>query len=157
MYFVFCHGLSLVVALTLCWPHIQGGPPLCICLVFWSTISCSPYSLYRHVTHGHLGCIFQGCKSYIVGRINNRERKEEWYEIKGKVHIARTFSRLMSNILIWERFISISSRFQMTDNNTFLAISPADLITYQQKQLTMFVKFHVCHSARFLVSYMNYP
>ena len=25
--------LSLAVA-TLCWPHIQGGPPLCICLVF---------------------------------------------------------------------------------------------------------------------------
>ena len=31
----------------------------------------------------------------------------------------------------------------MTDNNTFLAISPADLITYQQKQLNKFVKFHV--------------
>ena len=44
-------------------------------------------------------------------------------------HAAHTFSRLLSNILIWERFISISSRFQMTDNNTFLAVSPADLMT----------------------------
>ena len=43
----------------------------------------------------------------------------------------------------------------MNDNNTFLAISPADLITWQQKQLIMFVKFHVCYS--FLVSYVNYP
>ena len=44
-------------------------------------------------------------------------------------HIAHTFSRLLSDILIWERFISISIRFQMNDNDTFLAISPADLIT----------------------------
>ena len=28
-----------------------------------------------------------------------------------------------------ERFISLSSRFQKTDDNAFLAISPADLIT----------------------------
>ena len=33
----------------------------------------------------------------------------------------------------------------MTDNNTYLAISPPDLITAQQKQLIMFVKLHVCH------------
>ena len=31
--------------------------------------------------------------------------------------------------LIMERFISSRSRFQMTDNNTFLAVSHADLIT----------------------------
>ena len=59
-------------------------------------------------------------------------------------HIARIFSRLLSDILIWERCISISSRFQMIDNHTFLAVSPADLITSQQK------RFHVCHSIRFL-------
>ena len=44
-------------------------------------------------------------------------------------HTAHTFSRLLSDILISERCISISSRFQLTDNNTFLAVSPADLIT----------------------------
>ena len=44
-------------------------------------------------------------------------------------HTAHTFSRLLSDILIWQRFISISSRFQKTDNNSFLLISPADLIT----------------------------
>ena len=43
-------------------------------------------------------------------------------------HTAHTFSRLLYDILIWERYISISIRFQMT-NNTFLAISPVDLIT----------------------------
>ena len=40
----------------------------------------------------------------------------------------------------------MSIRFQMTDNNTFLAISADDLITQQQKQLIMFVKFHVFYS-----------
>ena len=44
-------------------------------------------------------------------------------------HTAHTFSRLMSNVLISERFISISSGFQTMDNNTLLAASPADLIT----------------------------
>ena len=44
-------------------------------------------------------------------------------------HTAHTFSCLMSNVLIWEWFIYISIRFQMTDNNIFLAVSPADLIT----------------------------
>ena len=38
----------------------------------------------------------------------------------------------------------------MIDNNAFLAIFPADLITKQQKPLIKFVKFHVCHSVRFL-------
>ena len=44
-------------------------------------------------------------------------------------HTAHTFSRLLSGILIREGCISISIRFQMTDNNTFLAVSLADLIT----------------------------
>ena len=57
---VFCHVLSSAEALTLCLPHIQGGPPLCICLVFWSRDCCSPY---RHLTHGHLDCKSLGCKS----------------------------------------------------------------------------------------------
>ena len=30
---VFCPVLSQADTLTLCWPHIQRGPPLCICLV----------------------------------------------------------------------------------------------------------------------------
>ena len=39
---VYCPLLSLSVALTLCWPHIPGGPTLCIYLVLWSIICCSP-------------------------------------------------------------------------------------------------------------------
>ena len=35
--------LSLAVALALCWPHIQGGPPLWFHLVFWSIVCFSPY------------------------------------------------------------------------------------------------------------------
>ena len=48
-------------------------------------------------------------------------------------HTAHPFFRLISNVLIWERFISISYVFQMTDNNTFLVVSPANLMTSQQK------------------------
>ena len=61
---VFCRILSLAVALILRWSHIQGGPPLCICLVFWSTVCCSPY---RILTHGLLGWMSRGCESYIGG------------------------------------------------------------------------------------------
>ena len=50
-------------------------------------------------------------------------------ENKRHGHAAHTFSRLLSDILIWERCNSISIRFQITDNNTFLAVSAADLIT----------------------------
>ena len=57
VFFVFYPVLSSAEALTLCWPHIQGGPPLCICLVFWSTDCCSSY---RHLTHGHLACKSRG-------------------------------------------------------------------------------------------------
>ena len=35
-------------------------------------------------------------------------------------HTAHTFSRLMPYVLIRERFISMSSGFQMTDDNRFL-------------------------------------
>ena len=35
---VFCPVLSLTVALTFCWPQIQGALPQCICLVFQSKI-----------------------------------------------------------------------------------------------------------------------
>ena len=48
---VLCPIFSPAVALTLCWPHIEGSPPLSICPVFWSRV-CS--SSYRHLTHGHL-------------------------------------------------------------------------------------------------------
>ena len=51
--FVFYPVLSPAEVLILCWPHIQGGPPFCICLVFWSIDNCSPY---RHLIHGHLVC-----------------------------------------------------------------------------------------------------
>ena len=43
----------------------------------------------------------------------------------------------------------------MTDNNTFLVVPPADLITLQQKQLITFVKFHVFNSGRFLILIVN--
>ena len=36
---------------------------LSMCPVFWSIVCCSPY---MHLTHCHLGCEYQGCKSYIV-------------------------------------------------------------------------------------------
>ena len=55
--FVFCPVLSPAEALTFCWPHIQGGPPLCICLVFRSIDNCSSY---RHLTHGHFSCKSRG-------------------------------------------------------------------------------------------------
>ena len=55
--FAFYPVLSPAEALTLCWPHIQGGPPMCICLVFWSIDNCSHY---RHLTHGHLVCKSRG-------------------------------------------------------------------------------------------------
>ena len=98
---VFCPVLSSAEDLTLCWPHIQGGPPLCICLVFWSRDCCSPY---MHLTHGHLACKSLGGVSPRLGRIDKRRSKRR------------------------RRSISINIRFQMTDNNTFLAVSPVDLI-----------------------------
>ena len=58
--FVFCPVLSSAEALTLCWPHIQGGPPLCICLVFWSRDCFSPY---RHRPTGIWLVSPSGCKS----------------------------------------------------------------------------------------------
>ena len=72
--FVFCTVLSPAEALTLCRPHIQGGPPLSICLVFWSIDNCSPY---RHLTHGHLGCKFLWVKVLDRGTINTWRRKKE--------------------------------------------------------------------------------
>ena len=69
---VFCPVLSPTVALTLCWPHIQEGPPLCICLVFLCTVCCSPYSC---LFHGHLHCKSLGVQVLHWGRVNNRERR----------------------------------------------------------------------------------
>ena len=43
-----------------------------------------------------------------------------YWDNKRYGHTAYTFSRLMSSVLIWERFISISNVFQMTDNDTFI-------------------------------------
>ena len=45
----------------------------------------------------------------------------------------------------------------MTDNNTFLVVSPADLITSQHKQLIMFVKLHVSHSVCLLCFLCKLP
>ena len=42
---------SMVLTLIFCKPNIQGGPPLCFYLVFWSTVCCFAN---RHLTHGHL-------------------------------------------------------------------------------------------------------
>ena len=68
---VSCPVLSSAESLTLCWPHIQGGPPLCICLVFWSRDCCSPY---RHLTHRHLAFKFLGVYILDWGRVNKRRR-----------------------------------------------------------------------------------
>ena len=49
---------------------------------------------------------------------NKRMEKKKYivsFENKMCGHTAHTFSRLLFDILIWEKFISISSRFQMTD------------------------------------------
>ena len=62
--FVICPVLSLAMVLILCLPDIQGGPPLCICLVFWYTVCGSPY---KHLAHGHLDCKSWECKSYNGG------------------------------------------------------------------------------------------
>ena len=80
------------------------------------------------------------------------------YETKiKKIKGTDTQHIISRNVLILERFISISNVFQTTDNNTFLVVSPADLIISQQKQLIMFVKLYVCYSVCLLVSYVNYP
>ena len=68
---VFCPVLSLMVALTLYWPEIQGGPPLRVCLVLWSTVSSSPY---RHSTHGHLDSKSQRMLDLHWEKANNREK-----------------------------------------------------------------------------------
>ena len=75
---VFCPVLSPAEALTLCLPHIQGGPPLCICPVFWSTDCCSSY---RRLTLGYLGCLSRGVQVQDWGRVNKNEKEEEEYHI----------------------------------------------------------------------------
>ena len=63
----------------------------------------------------------------VAKRLADKERlKTENQNNKRYGHTAHTFLRLMSSALIEERFNSISSGFQTTDNNT---ASPADLIT----------------------------
>ena len=57
--FVLSPILSPAVALTLYWQHIQGSPPLGICLLFWST---EYYSSYRHLNRRHLGCKSRGVR-----------------------------------------------------------------------------------------------
>ena len=49
--FVFCPVLFLAVAPTLCWPDFQGSPPLCFCLVFWSTsqLILQPFRRFTYV------------------------------------------------------------------------------------------------------------
>ena len=70
---VFCLVLSSAEVLTLCWPHIQGGPPFCICLVFWSKDCWSPF---RYLTHRHLGCKSLEVKVLDWGRVNKRRRRK---------------------------------------------------------------------------------
>ena len=62
--------LSSAETLTLCWPHIQGGPRLCICLVFCGKDCCS---LYRHLTHRHLACKSLGVQVIDWGRMKKEE------------------------------------------------------------------------------------
>ena len=54
---------------------IQGGPPLCICLLFRSIDNCSPYS---HLTHGHLSCMSRGASPKLEeGKYKKKERNKE--------------------------------------------------------------------------------
>ena len=75
MSFVFCPLLSLVMVLTLCWPQIQGGPPLCMRLILWSII----FALLQ----AYDARAFGGCKLY-SGEVNTRQRnkKKKEKEIK---------------------------------------------------------------------------
>ena len=82
----FCHGSGCVSFACVLSCVLSGGGPdfmlttysgrcdFCISLVFWSTVCCFSY---RHLTHGHLGCMFLGV-SPILGRINNKERKTKF-------------------------------------------------------------------------------
>ena len=70
---VFCPVLSLVDALTFCWPQIQEGPSLCICLGFWYTV-CG--STHRRQTHGHLGCKVPRSVSPILGDVNDKWKND---------------------------------------------------------------------------------
>ena len=82
---VFCPVLSPVEALALFRPHIHGGRPLCICLMFRSIDNCSPY---RHLTHGYLSCKSRGGVSPRFGRVN--EEKERKKERKHSLFITRS-------------------------------------------------------------------
>ena len=69
-------------------------------------------------------------------------------------HTAHTFSRLLSDILIWERFISISSRFQMTWQQYFLG----DLSCWFNnltETINHVFKIPCLSLSSFLVSYVN--
>ena len=68
-------------------------------------------------------CNFARCISKRTDIVKSKNKKRRYG------HTAHTFSRFLSDVLIWERFISISSKFHMIDNSTFLVVSPADLIT----------------------------
>ena len=84
--FVFCPVLSPAEALTLCWPHIHGGPPLCICLVFRSIDNCSPC---RHLTHGHLGCKSRGGVSprLLEGKYKKKKERKKLLMQNTDTHI----------------------------------------------------------------------
>ena len=84
--FVFCPVMSLAEALTLSWPYIQGGSPLCICLMFRSIDICSPY---KHLTHGHLGCKSLGVYVLDWGRVNKRRRS--FYNERKKMNCMELF------------------------------------------------------------------
>ena len=59
VFFVLCPVLFPAVTRT-CTDHTFREVRPCVCLVFWSTVFCSPY---RHLTQKHLGCKSRGCKS----------------------------------------------------------------------------------------------
>ena len=98
---VFCPVLSSAEALTLCWPHIQGDPPLCISLVFWSRDCCSPY---RHLTHGHLACKSLGVEVLDWGRVNKRRRRRRRIGSR-RTDIWLTFKNLTYGNTVIEHFV----------------------------------------------------
>ena len=87
-----------------------------------------PPMQHRTVNVGiHLHC--SPCQFIVLYRLRIVSETMDSYLNKRYGHTAHTFSRLMSSVIIWERYLSKSIRFQMIDNYTFLSISPPDLIT----------------------------
>ena len=82
--YVFCSVLSPSVALTSWWPHIQGDPNMCICLLFCGLVRCFSY---RYLTIGHLCCKSRGVVFLQMGdcRLYNKREEEKERELSWSI------------------------------------------------------------------------